>query len=68
MKDNHPDLLDAIEKLFQDIPDTVSQDTTHPILREPIYIKRTVENHMGDLKQGVSKQAQVSTRIWSGQV
>lgn len=30
VKDNHLDLLDAIERLFQDGPDTVSQDTTHP--------------------------------------
>ncbi len=50
VKNNQSDLLDAIEKLFQDIPDTVSQDTTHPILREPIYIERTVEKSHGRLE------------------
>ena len=50
VKDNHPDLLDAIEKLFQDIPDTLSEDTTHPILGEPIYVERTVEKSHGRLE------------------
>ncbi len=28
---------------------------------------RLMKNHMGELRQGVSKQAQVSTHIWTGQ-
>ncbi len=46
VKDNQPDLLGAIEKLFQDIPDTLS-DTTHPILGDPIHIHETVEKSHG---------------------
>ncbi len=42
VKDNQPELLDAIEKLYQEIPDTLSQDTTHPTLGEPIHIHQTV--------------------------
>ena len=44
VKDNQPDLLDAIEKLFQDVPDTLSEETTHPVLGEPIHIYETNEN------------------------
>ena len=49
VKDNQPDLLGAIEKLFQDIPDTLC-DTTHPILGDPIYIHETVEKSHGRLQ------------------
>ena len=50
VKDNQPDLLDAIEKLFQDIPDTLSDDTTHPILTDPIHIHETYEKSQGRLQ------------------
>ncbi len=50
VKDNQPDLLGAIEKLFQGIPDTLSDDTTHPILGEPIHIHETVEKAHGRLE------------------
>ena len=50
VKDNQPDLLDAIEKLFQDIPDTLSDDTTHPLLGEPIHIHQTYEKSHGRLE------------------
>ena len=53
VKDNQPDLLGAIEKLFQDKPDMLSDDTTHPILGDPIHIHETIENHMVDYRQGV---------------
>ncbi len=49
VKDNQPDLLGAIEKLFQDIPDTLC-DTTHPILGDPIHIHETVEKSHGRLQ------------------
>ncbi len=49
VKDNQPELLGAIEKLFQDIPVTLS-DTTHPILGEPIHIHKTVEKSHGRLQ------------------
>ena len=50
VKDNQPELLDAIETLFQDIPDTLSEDTMHPILGEPIFAERTVEKSHGRLE------------------
>ena len=50
VKDNQPDLLDAIEKLFQGVPDTLSEDTPHPILGEPIHIYETVEKSHGRLE------------------
>lgn len=50
VKDNQPDLSDAIEKLFQDTPDTLSDGTTHPILREPIAIHQTTEKSHGRLQ------------------
>ena len=50
VKDNHPALLDAIKTLFQDIPDTVSEDTTHPILGDPVYVEQTVEKSHGRLE------------------
>ena len=50
VKDNQPDLLDAIEKLFQDVPDTLSEETTHPVLGEPIHIYETVEKSQGRLE------------------
>ena len=50
VKDNQPDLLDAIEKLFQGTPDTLSDGTTHPILREPIAIHQTTEKSHGRLQ------------------
>ena len=50
VKDNQSDLLEAIEKLFQDVPDTVSQDITHPVLGEPIHIHETYEKSHGRLQ------------------
>ena len=50
VKGNQPGLLDAIEKLFQDMPDTVSQDTIHPILGDPIQVHETVEKSHGRLE------------------
>lgn len=46
VKDNQPELLGDIEKLFQDIPDTLC-DTTHPVLGDPIHIHETVEKSHG---------------------
>ena len=50
VKNNQPDLLDAIEKLFQDIPDTLSEDITHPILGEPIHIHETYDKSHGRIE------------------
>ena len=50
VKDNQPERLGAIEKLFQDIPDTLSDDTTHPILGDPIHIHETIEKSHGRLQ------------------
>ena len=50
VKDNHPELLDAIETLFQDIPEMVSENIIHPILGEPIYVKQTVDKSHGRLE------------------
>ena len=50
VKDNQPDLLDAIERLFQDIPDTLAEGTGHPILKEPIHIHETTEKSHGRLE------------------
>ena len=67
VKNNHPDLYDDVQKLFQGVPDTLSEDETHHRLGDPIYTQELMENHIAELKQGVSKQAQVSTHIWIGQ-
>ena len=52
VKDNQSDLLDAIEKLFQGVGDTISEETTHPILvlGEPIHIHEIVEKSQGRLQ------------------
>ncbi len=50
VKNNQPDLLEAIEKLFQDVPDAVSEDTTHPTLGKPIYMHETIEKSHGRLE------------------
>ncbi len=36
VKDNQPDLYDDIQKLFQGVADTLSEDATHPLLGYPI--------------------------------
>ncbi len=50
VKGNQPDLLEAIEKLFQGVPDTLSEDTTHPTLGKPIYMHETIEKSHGRLE------------------
>ena len=50
VKSNQPNLMGAIEKLFQDIPDMLSDGTTHPILGTPIHIHETVEKSHGRLQ------------------
>ena len=50
VKKNHPGLLEAIEHLFQDIPDTTSEDIEHPILKAPIFVHETVEKSHGRLE------------------
>ena len=47
VKNNHPDLYDDIQKLFQDVPDTLSEDATHPLLDDPIYTHETHEKSHG---------------------
>jgi len=47
VKDNQPDLYDDIRKLFQGVADTLSEDATHPLLGDPIYIHETVEKSHG---------------------
>jgi len=44
VKNNHPELLGVIEDLYQEIPDTLPEDTTHPILREPIHISENTSS------------------------
>ena len=44
VKNNHPDdLCDDIQKLFQDVPDTLSEDATHPLLEDPITLTRLMK-------------------------
>ena len=50
VKNNQPDLYDDIQKLFQDVPDTFSKDTTHPLLGDPIYTHQTYEKSQGRLQ------------------
>ena len=50
VKNNHPDLCDDIQKLFQDVPDTLSEDTTHPQLGDPIYTHETFEKSHGRIE------------------
>lgn len=50
VKNNHRYLFDAIQKLFQDVPDTTSEETIHPILKEPIYAHKTDEKSHGRLE------------------
>ncbi len=47
VKNNHPDLYDDIQKLFQGVPDTLSENTTHPLLGDPIYTHETYEKSHG---------------------
>ena len=54
VKDNQPELLGDIEKLFQDIPDTLC-DTTHPILGDPIHIHEIVEKSQGRVETSCIK-------------
>ena len=50
VKKNHSSPYEAIEALFQDMPDTTSENTLHPILKEPIYAHETVEKSHGRLE------------------
>ncbi|RKU17211.1 hypothetical protein C6501_04745, partial [Candidatus Poribacteria bacterium] len=50
VKNNQPELYDDIQKLFQGVPDTLSEEATHPILGEPIHIHETVEKSHGRLE------------------
>ena len=50
VKNNHPDLCDDIQKLFQDVPDTHSEDTTHPLLGDPIDTHETYEKSHGRIE------------------
>ena len=50
VKNNQPGLLGAIEKLFQDLPDNLSETTKHPILGEPIAVHETIEKSHGRLQ------------------
>ena len=50
VKKNQKELLEAIKTLFQDVPETTSEDTLHPILKEPIYVYKTVEKSHGRLE------------------
>ena len=47
VKNNHPDLYEDIQKLFQGVPDTLSENTTHPLLGDPIYTHETYEKSHG---------------------
>ena len=50
VKKNQRTLFEAIEKVFRDVPKTISDDTIHPILKEPIYAHETVEKSHGRLE------------------
>ena len=50
VKMNHPELYDEIQKLFQDVPDTLSENATHPLLGDPIYNHKTREKSHGRLE------------------
>ena len=47
VKNNHPDLYDDGQKLFQDVPDTLSENATHSLLGDPIYTHETYEKSHG---------------------
>ena len=47
VKNNHPDLYDDGQKLFQAVPDTLSENATHPLLGDPIYTHETYEKSHG---------------------
>ncbi len=47
VKNNHPDLYEDIQKLFQGVPDTLSENTTYPLLGDPIYTHETYEKSHG---------------------
>ncbi len=68
VKNNHPDLYEDIQKLFQDVPDTLAEDDTHPLLEAPIYAHETYEKSHGRvetrcLKASTSLNAYLD---WSG--
>ena len=50
VKNNQSDLYDDIQKLFQGVPDTLSEDATHPLLGDPIYTHETYEKSHGRLE------------------
>ena len=50
VKNNHPDLCDDIQKLFQDVPDTLDEDGTHPLLGDPIDTHETYEKSHGRIE------------------
>ncbi|RKU16661.1 ISAs1 family transposase, partial [Candidatus Poribacteria bacterium] len=50
VKNNQPELYDDIQKLFQDVPNTLSEDATHPPLGDPIYTHETHEKSHGRLE------------------
>ncbi len=50
VKKNQPDLYDEIQKLFQDVPDTLSDNTPHPKLGAPIYTHETSEKSHGRIE------------------
>ena len=66
VKDNQPELYVRLRNFFKTY-------LTRFVIQHILYWKtlftrtRLMKNHMGDLKQGVSKQAQVSMRILTGQ-
>ena len=47
VKKNQPGLYSAIQELFQGVPETLSEDTTHPQLGTPIYHHETLEKSHG---------------------
>ena len=50
VKKNQRNLCSDIKRLFQDVPDTLSEDATHPLLGEPIYTHETIEKSHGRLE------------------
>ena len=50
VKKNPPDLYDEIQKLFQDVPDTLSENATHPLLGDPMDNHQTCEKSHGRLE------------------
>ena len=50
VKKNHPELYSDIQELFQGVPDTLSEDATHPQLGTPIYHHETLDKSHGRLE------------------